>query len=127
MKKTLKYSILRYMPSHVTGESINLGILFYDQPTGRCQFRHTRNYNRIMAFDEEISRKSIEVLLEGIEQEVNKGNKESFDMDKFIKYYINNFKFEKPHSIEYDNLDETQERLFTEYFSQDTGDDIRVS
>ena len=119
MKKTMEYSVLRYIPSQAAGEAINLGILFYDKPTGYCNFRHTQNYNRIIAFDREISKNNLEVLLEGIEQEVIKDNKREFDINKFIKYYINSFKFEKPRLIEYEDLNEIQDELFRLYLSQD--------
>lgn len=31
MEKILKYSVLRYSPSSVSGEKINLGIIFFDE------------------------------------------------------------------------------------------------
>lgn len=34
MEKILKYSVLRYSPSTVAGEKINLGIIFYDMKSG---------------------------------------------------------------------------------------------
>ena len=34
MEKLLKYSVLRYMPSKLSGEKINLGILFSEENTG---------------------------------------------------------------------------------------------
>ena len=39
MKKYLKYSILRYSPSSVAGEKINLGIVVYDDLLGVREFK----------------------------------------------------------------------------------------
>lgn len=48
MEKVLKYSVLRYSPNIVTGEAINLGILYSDETRGYHSFRYTHNYDRIL-------------------------------------------------------------------------------
>lgn len=120
MMKTLKYSVLRYIPSKLSGEAINLGILFSEESTGFRCFRHTKNYGRITSFDEELNKNNIMLLLKGIKQEVLKEEYDgNFAIENFIKYYINNFKFEKPLTIEYEDLDSIQEELFGAYFRCD--------
>ena len=38
MKKVLRYSVLRYSPSKISGERINLGIAFSDEQQGIMNF-----------------------------------------------------------------------------------------
>ncbi len=120
MEKIIKYSILRYFPTLFGGESINLGILFSDVKTGFCSFRYTSNLQRVQSFDDEIDRRSLVNLLEGIRQEVsNQSENGEFDLDGFIKYYINNYAFDKPQLVKYDDLERTTEELYRTFFRFD--------
>lgn len=94
MEKILKYSVLRYSPSIVSGESINLGILYSDEATGFHSFRFTHRLNRVLQFDDTLSKEKLLNILEGIETTVSE-QKDDFDIDKYIKYYINSYRFER--------------------------------
>ena len=41
MEKILKYSVIRYSPSSVSGEKINLGIIFFDETLNWTVNMHT--------------------------------------------------------------------------------------
>ncbi len=118
MEKKLKYSVLRYTPSLLAGESINLGILFSDISSGFHSFYYSSNQSRIRSFDDEINPKTLKLLLEGIKVDVEKEGKE-FILDDFIKFYINNYRFDTPKELNYKKLDETISDLKTVYFRYD--------
>lgn len=126
MSKLLKYSVLRYSPSVLSGESINLGILFSEENAGYYSFRFTRNLARIKNFDDELNREALFDLLTGIKEEVDlESSQKSFKIDRFIRFYINNYKFESPHTIVYDDLDGIVEDLYKSYFRFDLPKDKR--
>ncbi len=120
MEKVLKYSVLRYSPSILSGERINLGILFSEESIGFHSFYYTHRLNRIKSFDDEIDKSVLRDFLIGIEEEASgKWYHDSFDINKFTKYYINDFQFETPQAIIYDNLDTVITRLKKAYFRFD--------
>ena len=120
MEKLLKYSVLRYMPSKLSGEKINLGILFSEENTGYHSFYCTKNFQRIKYFDDELEKKTLRDFLTEIKEDVeSEWNRENFDIDEFIKFYINSFCFEKTASIIYEDLDSMIESLKKAYFRFD--------
>ena len=68
-EKILKYSVLRYSPSMLSGERINLGILFSEESTGYHSFYYTKNFNRLKSFDDDLDKSVVKTLLAGIEKE----------------------------------------------------------
>lgn len=120
MEKKLRFSVLRYYPSSVSGERINLGILFSDDNTGFRSFYHTRNYSRLKKFDDELDRDVLKAFLVGIEKEVSgEWYADGFDIDKFIKYYINDYRFSNIQSISYEDIDKVTDSLIKTYFRFD--------
>ncbi len=126
MEKLLKYSVLRYSPSIISGERINLGILFSEESIGFHMFRYTARLSRVRNFDDEVDLKSLRALLRGIAKEVE-GSNQDFDISAYIKYYINDFAFEKPNTIIYEDLDKTVNDLYGAYFRFDLAPDERPS
>ncbi len=118
MEKLLKYSVLRYSPSTVAGEKINLGILFYEEEINFRQFMYSKKFSRLSSFDDEIDIRLVKTLLQSISEEVegNLFTYNKFDIEHYTKYYVNDFSFDKPKAIVYDNLDEMLERLYKTYF-----------
>ena len=121
MEKFLKYAVLRYSPSTVAGEKINLGIIFYEEDINYREFRFTKNFARLTKFDDEIDVKLVKKLMSGIKEEVEAEiyDYKPFDIDKYIQYYINDFCFERTKTIKYDDLEDTIERLNKTYFRFD--------
>jgi len=104
--KYLYYSVLRYSPSRLAGEVINLGILFCDSDN-RVSFSHIKRFTRLSHFDDEINVKEVEELLISIEKEVNtQASKGLFDIDKFIEFYINTFVFDEPKRVICDDFEQ---------------------
>lgn len=118
MDKILKYSVLRYSPSSIAGEKINLGIIFCDMESGYREFKYSRKFSRLTTFDDEIDLSMVKKLLQGIADDVegNLFTYDKFDIDQYTKFFVSDFSFEKPKSICYDNLNEMMERLHKTYF-----------
>lgn len=118
MEKILKYSVLRYSPSKIAGEKINLGIMFYDVDSGYRMFKYSRRFSRLSTFDDEIDVAMVKKLLQSIADDVS-GNLftyDKFDIEQYTKYFVSDFTFEKPKSIQYDDLNDMMERLHKTYF-----------
>lgn len=118
MEKILKYSVLRYSPSTVSGEKINLGIIFFDESRKYREFRYSKKFARLSSFDDEINLELVKKLLQSIKDDVegNLFTYDKFDIDEYTKYYVNDFCFEKPKAIKYDVLEEMIERIHKTYF-----------
>ena len=117
-KKIMKYSVLRYSPSRVAGEHINLGIIFDAPNDNYLEFRYVRKYARLAAFDDEINIDNVKILLRNIKDDIL-GNifiGNTFDIDDYVKFYINDFCFEKPKTIAYDDVKEVVDTLHRSYF-----------
>lgn len=118
MEKLLKYSVLRYSPSTIAGEKINLGIIFCDEENGYREFRYSKKFSRLASFDDEIDIDMVKELLKGIQEDVEGTlfTYSDFDIDKYTKYYVNDFSFERPKAVAYDDLNEMVTRLHKTYF-----------
>ncbi len=117
MKKTLKYSVLKYSPAKIPGEFINIGILFSEEAVNYHAFYYSKNIARITKFDDVIDANVLRDFLFGIKQDVEEYDyDENFDIDYYVKFYINDYKFEKPKTIEYEDLEEIIDALKKTYF-----------
>ncbi len=117
-KKLMKYSVLRYSPSRVSGEHINLGILFDAPEDSFYEFRYIRKYTRLATFDDELNIENVKVLLHDIKSDVD-GNifiGNAFNIDEYVKFFINDFCFEKPKAISYEKIEEVVASLHKAYF-----------
>ena len=121
MEKILKYSVLRYSPSTVAGEKINLGIIFYDEENNYRKFKYSKKFARLSSFDDEINLNLVKKLLQSIKDDVegNLFTYDKFDIEEYTRYYVNDFSFDKPKMIKYDVLEEMVERLNKTYFRFD--------
>lgn len=112
MDTKLKYSVLRYSPSMVAGESINLGVLFSDQTGEFREFNYTMRWNRVKEFDDELDIDMLKIILKSIKDEVRVSiyNYKKFNIEKFTSYYSNEYRFDTPIEIFcsdiYDSVDE---------------------
>lgn len=113
MDKILKYSVLRYSPSNVSGEKINLGIIFYDVASGYSEFKYSKKLSRLSNFDDEIDVVIVKKLLQSIAEDVISMQ---FDIEQYTKYFVNDFSFDKPKLIQYTDLDDMIIRLYKTYF-----------
>ena len=95
MKKVMKYSVLRYSPTVISGEQINLGIIFDAPEDNYREFRCTKKFNRLTSFDDEIDINIVKALMKNIKEDVE-GTVLSagvFDIDDYVKFFINDFRY----------------------------------
>lgn len=109
--KQLEYSILKYH-SQQFNENIVLGILLSDKNNKQHNFYYIENLEILLKYKEEINCDLVKKLLESIKEETKNTN---FDIHKFIKYYINDFYFEKIQIVNYNNWNNIKNKLL-EYF-----------
>ena len=120
MSNTLQYSVLRYSPSIVSGESINLGVLVTSE--GYAEFFHTNRFSRIHEFDDTLDIETVRILLGSISDEV-KGDLTTvntpFDISKFIRYYCKEYCFSPVICVPYDDLEKKVEDIRRIYLQFD--------
>lgn len=104
MKNILKYSVLRYVPHIDSGESINIGILISDIDNKYKEFYYTSNLSRIKSFDDEINIRRLKSYLNSIDKDVKILDFNKFNIDDYIKFYINSINFADVTLLKYDNI-----------------------
>lgn len=90
----LQYAVLRYSPSLLSGESINLGILFSTEAYAR--FEYTKKINRIREFDDTLDTDVLRFMLESIKSDVEGDlitHDKAFDIKTYIKFYCKEYHF----------------------------------
>ena len=95
----IEYSVLRYSPSLISGECINLGILYHDLETNDRDFISTQKFERVKQFDDELDIDSLKFLLDSIKLDVKPNlmtNENNFSILSYTKYYIKEFNFIAP-------------------------------
>lgn len=91
----LQYSILRYAPSLVSGETINLGAIFYNVEAGIQEFFTIKNWRRVSTFDDELNIKMMRALMSDITKKVGTHlDNPNFDLVKFCRQYDSEIYFD---------------------------------
>lgn len=92
----LVYSILRYAPSLVSGEKINLACVFYYPETNYRDFFSITKWGRVAAFDDTISIPMLKILMADMQDEIGSVlTSPSFDLEKFCAQYQSELYFDK--------------------------------
>ena len=95
MRKVMKYAVLRYSPSKIAGEAINLGIIFVSEDEEERAFAHIQKWNRLRHFDDEVNVDLVKLLIEQMKEDVegtllNQGK--AFSLEKYICIYYYHYK-----------------------------------
>lgn len=115
----LKYAIMRYTPSLVSGESINLAALFYYVDTDYREFYSINNWNRVAAFDDTLNIPMIKDILLDIQDAVGTSlTNPDFDIKRLCARYSNELHFDKAISLSTDekNLSKQIDEVKRMYF-----------
>lgn len=93
--RKIEYACLKYYNSILSDECLYLGVLFHDLSSDERVFKYMKNFKRLEMFDDEIDIEFLKLYLEGIRQETENNilNTESFDMNSYIYFFSNEFKF----------------------------------
>lgn len=118
--RVLYYSVLRYKPYRLSGEVINLGILFSEPSVGFAKFYSISRFSRLSSFDDEINIKNVQDMLKSIKREVDLILKtQGFDIEKYIEFYIGKIAFDSPKLIHYENMEDRIEQIRKVYLRFD--------
>lgn len=94
--KRLVFSILRYVPSLVSGEAINLGAAFSYPDKNYREFYHISKWSRISAFDDTINVPLLkDVMLDICDSMGTSLDTPTFDIEKFCAHYNSEIFFDK--------------------------------
>lgn len=104
----IHYSILSYHISFLKSDNMEIGILFQNAETNEMRFVHTQKFSRIQSFDDELDIEILKDILDGITSEVtlhltNSVFKDIFD---YTRFYVNELKFSKVKTIEYEDFND---------------------
>lgn len=128
--KKLKYSVLQYSPSLISGESINLGVLATSEVEPLVDFISTKKMARVREFDDEIDLDMLKLVLQGIKAEVEitlENCNKIFEIQNFIQYYCNEYHFTRTIELNYQNFDHALTELKRMYLPQDLAKEQRAS
>lgn len=122
---SLAYSILRYFPSLVSGEVINLAAVFYyyDDSDDYREFYRIKNWNRVKAFDDSVDIGLLKDVLLDINDEVGTPlSNPNFNLQKLCGSYHNELRFSdiiELYDVISSNISEEIERIKHIYFSSE--------
>ena len=101
--ETLQYSILRYTPSLVSGETINLAAIFYYPDEDYREFYSITKWKRVESFDSSLSIPLLKDLMLDIKDAVGTALSNSqFVLKDFCAQYQSQLYFDRP--IEFPNI-----------------------
>ena len=107
----IKYSIFKYFPFGKDKDSIILGILLCSEDNTYKEFKYLKDLLILEEFKNEVSISSIDKLLKGIEEDIIISK--MFDIDDYIKYFLNDFYFEKSKTIDL-NIEKVKDTDFSD-------------
>lgn len=115
----VEYSVLRYCPSAISGESINLGVVLFCPENNSATFEHIASsaYSRLHSFDDELDINIVKNVLSLIKEDIDDVNKlfyndiQKFDLKQYIRYFKNEFHFANLITMEYNSFDEAVEEI----------------
>lgn len=100
----LIYSILRYQPSLISGEAINLGAIFYDPKSEYREFYNISKWHRVSAFDDTLNISLLKDLMLDIKDEIGTPiTCGDFEIHKFCSQYNGDIYFDN--CIELEEVD----------------------
>ena len=108
MKHIIKYSVLGYSPSIISGENINLGVLISNADNNRIEFHYTRQWDRVRKFDDELDIQGLKSALDDIKNDVETpvfSINRIFSIEEYTRDFVNELHFSKTLQIETDNID----------------------
>ena len=127
----LQYSILRYAPSLVSGEKINLGAIFNYPEENYREFFYINKWKRVETFDDSLCIPLLKDLMLDIKDEVGTSlTSPEFDIQKFCTRYHSEIYFDDCiflDDIDSQNLSDQIEEIKKLYFQFEFSIDKRPS
>lgn len=136
MKKLCKFSILRYVPSEIREEFINIGLVFHCPEEKYVDFKCTTNFKRVTTFDDEIDIDFLKMVISGIEEDFTQSTIngptieeviDEFFLEKNTVFYANQLQFSPIKIIRSSNPLKDFKDLFKTYVYFDVKKSERIS
>lgn len=130
------FSVCKYIPDLIRGESINIGLVVHYPHEERSEFIKPKNWKRISSFDDELDYDILKAVLENMEHQLTiKGTKNDKDIgtikDAFLKkhlaFYVNNFQFGEILPLRTDNVKKEVSDLWDMYLYYEKPKNERIS
>lgn len=102
----ISYAVLKYYNSIISEECLCVGVAFQNLSTGERYFNYIKNYQRLHVFDDEIDTDFVRLYLGSMQEEIecNIFNfNDNFDLNLYVKTYVNEFRFSKVFTAETDD------------------------
>ena len=105
----IKFAVLSYYPSIIATENMNVGIIFQNITTNERMFFTLRNWTRLQSFDDEVDTGFMKDYLKGMKSQIEENlinRKKEFDIEEFIKYYVNELRFSEVQTVFVEDADD---------------------
>lgn len=121
MRKIFSYSVLRFRPSYLLEEQINIGLLFVFPSEQKIVFLRPNNLNRVQLFYPNADIIILEKYLKSFEQKARNLSVHDYHLDNIFKTFIpidaSNLYLTASKSGHYSDIDTTLNYYKKEYFS----------
>ncbi|MGB0861488.1 MAG: DUF3037 domain-containing protein [Saprospiraceae bacterium] len=121
MRKIFSYSVLRFRPSYLLEEQINIGLLFVFRGERKVVFLRPNNLNRVQSFYPSADIIILEKYLKSFEQKARNLSNHTHQLDNIFKTFIptdaSNLYLTTSKSGQYSDINTTLNYYKKEYFS----------
>lgn len=94
----IEYALLRYYPHIASDESMVIGVLTRDTDTAEVRMTALVSSDEIEVFDPEADGEFLESYMAGMDDEVAEAASQNFNMEEYIRYYVNDLRFDEMRS-----------------------------
>jgi hypothetical protein len=100
-------------------DSIVLGVLFHEKEQNFKTFMYREDLAPMHALAPFVYMDIIHKLLQGIKHDVESDvhSKKEFDIQEYTRFYLNSYRFTEIETIQYENLQQTIDRITKEFFA----------
>lgn len=111
---TIEYALLRYYPRIASDESMVVGVLAQDIDTAETRVTALVSGDEIEAFDPEADGEFLESYITGMDNDVAEAASHDFDMEEYMRFYVNELRFDEMRSADVCYLYDLEEILAEE-------------
>lgn len=121
MKKIFSYSVLRFRPSYLLEEQINVGLLFVFKGAHQVVFIYPENLDRVRQFYPKADSNILKKYLQSFEKKARNLSSHAMNLDNVFQTFIpndaNSLYLTSPKSGYYSDINTTLDYYRREYFS----------
>lgn len=135
--KLCRFAVLRYVPDENREEFINIGLVFHSPEDGYLNLELTRNFSRVISFDDEIDVNFLKIVLEGVQSDFTSlsttdgpSNSELYNwnyLEHATSIYVNQLQFSPIRNIRCKDIVKDEENLFRTFVYFDVHKSKRIT